>query len=150
MNVVEEFAYWRVVRRGLLEALDMLNDDQLAFVPREGLWSLGQVACHIAKAEDGWFRYAVTCELSQWPAAPDRADCASVAAVRSLLDRTHAHTVALLEATAVARLDDPVDVPWGEELTLREIIWHVIGHEIHHRGEIYLMMGLLGLEAPGV
>ena len=51
MNAAEFFGHWRTVRRGLLEALDMLDDEQLDFVPREGLWSLGTVARHIANAE---------------------------------------------------------------------------------------------------
>ena len=50
MNAAELFGHWKVVRRDLLRALDLLADEQLAFVPREGLWSLGKVARHIAEA----------------------------------------------------------------------------------------------------
>ncbi len=63
MNAKDVFRQWEQVRRGLYEALDKLTDAQLDFVPRQGLWSLGTVARHIAGAEDGWFRYIVTHEL---------------------------------------------------------------------------------------
>lgn len=56
MRVFEMFDHWAEVRRDLLRALDVFSDEQLGFVPREGLRSLGQVARHIARAEDGWFR----------------------------------------------------------------------------------------------
>ena len=68
MNAMEQFSHWRIVRGGLIRALEMVDDDQLSFVPREGLWSLGTVARHVANAEEGWFRYAVTRERSEWPA----------------------------------------------------------------------------------
>jgi uncharacterized damage-inducible protein DinB len=47
-------------------------------------------------------------------------------------------------------LDSGFEAPWGAEVTLRWVIWHVLEHEIHHRGEIYLMLGMMGLEAPDV
>ena len=65
MNAAELFSHWQTVRHGLEQALDGLTEEQLAFVPREGLWSLGTVACHIANAEDGWFRYVAARELDE-------------------------------------------------------------------------------------
>ncbi len=41
MNAKELFNRWIEVRSSLIRALDQLNDEQLDFVPREGLWSLG-------------------------------------------------------------------------------------------------------------
>jgi uncharacterized damage-inducible protein DinB len=150
MSLPALLGFWRKVRGGLLQALAMLSDEQLAFVPREGLWSLGLVAWHIAHTEDGWFRYAVARELDQWPAGPSPADYADISSVAAALDRVHTHTEAVLGQMDPAGLDNRADIPWDEDITLREIIWHVIGHEIHHRGEIYLMLGLMGMEAPDV
>jgi uncharacterized damage-inducible protein DinB len=150
MNAMEVFSHWRVVRQGLIEALDELADVQLDFVPREGLWSLGTVARHIANAEEGWFRYAVTRELAEWPAAYTAQAYPTVEAVGELLAEVHARTEAFLETVDVSELDQVVDLPWDEGLALRQIIWHILEHEASHRGEIYLMLGLMGLEAPDV
>ena len=49
MNAMELSYRRRVVRRGLIIAPEMLDDDQLAFEPREGLWSLGTVARRIQR-----------------------------------------------------------------------------------------------------
>jgi uncharacterized damage-inducible protein DinB len=43
-----------------------------------------------------------------------------------------------------------VSTSWGLETDVEWVTWHVIEHEIHHRGEIYLMLGMLGIEAPDV
>ena len=149
MNANELFGHWGVVRRGLVHALDSLADEQLDFVPREGLWSLGTVARHIAGAEEGWFRYVVIRERDGWP---DYAveDYPTVESIKGLLADVRARTVAYLEVVDVADVDRVIETPWGEKLSIREIVWHVLEHEIHHRGEIYLMLGLLGMEAPDV
>jgi uncharacterized damage-inducible protein DinB len=138
-----------MVRHGLEQALDKLTDEQLGFVPAEGLWSLGTVACHIANAEDGWFHYVAAQELGEWPSL-DEEQYRTVAWIKALLDEVHGNTLASLQGTNIADLDRTIAAPWGTELTLRSIIWHVLQHEIHHRGEIYLMLGLMGMEAPDV
>ena len=42
------------------------------------------------------------------------------------------------------------NLAWGPQVGMEWVVWHVIEHEIHHRGEVYLMLGLLGMEAPDV
>jgi uncharacterized damage-inducible protein DinB len=149
MNANELFGHWGVVRRGLVRALDSLADEQLDFVPREGLWSLGTVARHIAGAEEGWFRYIVTRERDGWPDYAAE-DYPTVESIKGLLADVRARTVAYLEVVDVADVDRVIETPGGEKLSIREVAWHVLEHEIHHRGEIYLMLGLLGTEAPDV
>jgi uncharacterized damage-inducible protein DinB len=150
VNAYELFGHWTEVREGLFRALDSLDDAQLAFVPREGIWSLGTVARHIANVEEGWFRHAVTRELAEWPAEYSAADYPTVDAVKALLSQVHVRTVAFLETVDVTELDRTHEMPWGGRLSLCWVIWHVLEHEIHHRGEIYLMLGLMGLDAPDV
>jgi len=148
MNAAEQFAHWRPVRRDLLRALDVLGDEQLTFVPREGLWSLGEVACHIAGVEEGWYRYVITGGLPAWPNYRVK-DYSTVEAVKRLLTEVHDRTQAYLETVDERSLDQVFSTAWGD-VSLRWVIWHVLEHEIHHRGEIYLMLGLMGMEAPDV
>ena len=150
VNAYELSGHWAGVRKGLYQALEALSDEQLGFVPREGLWSLGEVVRHIANAEEGWFRYAVTHELEGWPEGYTADEYGTVASLQALLAQVHGHTEAYLSTIDAADVDQVVELPWGPEVTLRWVIWHVLEHEIHHRGEIYLMLGLLGLEAPDV
>jgi uncharacterized damage-inducible protein DinB len=149
MNAKELFGHWAEVRDGLFQALDKLTDEQLNFVPRKGLWSLGKVVRHIAGAEEGWFRYVVARELDDWPKYPAE-DYPTVEAVKTLLAEVHTRTEAYLVTVDNADLDRVIETPWGKQLTLRWIIWHVLEHEIHHRGELFLMLGLLGLEGPDI
>ncbi len=150
MNVRELFKHWDEVRSNLFRALDMLIDDHLDFVPREGLWSLGEVARHIANAEEGWFRYVIAREYDEWPPAYPAADYPTVVSVKALLTEVHARTETYLDTLSMADLERQIEAPWGQHFSLYWIIWHIIDHELHHRGEIYLMLGLMGLEAPDI
>lgn len=138
---------WQEVRRDLLRAVDMLSDEQLAFTPREGLWSLGQVLRHIAQAEEYWFRFVVRRELAERPRFTAE-QYATVAAIKELLTTVHARTEGYLLTLQAEDLDRVITTPRGEQIALRWILWHVFEHEIHHRGEVFLMLGLLGMEGP--
>ncbi len=107
------------------------------------------MACHIAEAEDGWFRHVIQGELDDWPEYTAAA-YPTVAAVKDLLTAVHAQTDAYLKTVNVADLDRIIETSWGKRFTLNWIIWHVFEHEIHHRGEIFLMLGLLGLQGPDI
>ena len=152
MNAQEMFGHWDSVRRGLCRALDMLSDEQLDFLPREGLWSLGNVACHVARAEDSWIRLAMAGGAKEWPASAYREeDFRSVGALKALLREVHSITLDFLGGVDAEDASRTIRLPWGgSQCTLGWIVWHVLEHEIHHRGEIYLMLGLMGMEAPDV
>ncbi len=148
MNAQELFGHWNDVRAGLLEALDKLTDVQLNFTPRPGLWSLRETVVHIAGTEEGWLRYyAENC----WHKDPvGAAAYPTVASLKELLAQTHAATEAQFAVNAQAILAEVRPLPWGSQTTMSWIVWHVLEHEIHHRGEVYLMLGLMGIEAPDV
>ena len=154
MQTATLFNHWREVRQALLAALDQLSDNQLGFTPCKGLRSLGQTACHIAGAEEGWFRYCVTHEIDGWEAADYKLeDFSTVADLKRLLSEVHARTEALFPADPVgaeAAMQRRVVLPWGTEVSIEDVVWHILEHEIHHRGEIFLELGLLSMEAPDV
>lgn len=148
MNTQELFGHWNDVRAGLVEALNQLTDAQLDFTPRPGLWSLRETVLHIAVTEDGWLRYYAE---NRWHEdLPEPAGYPTVASLKAFLAETHAATEAQFAADADALLAQVRPLPWGKQRTMDWIVWHVLEHEIHHRGEIYLMLGLMGIEAPDV
>ena len=37
-----------------------------------------------------------------------------------------------------------IETPWGKRYRLVEMLGHLVEHEIHHRAELSLMLGMLG------
>ncbi len=149
MDTQELLQYWRDSRQALYQALDSLNDAQLDFVPHAGLWSLRETVCHIAEVEEGWFRYQALRELSEWPVYPAR-EYPTVTALKELLETVHQRTEKDFADDGDAKLTTRISLTKGKDTSLGWIFWHVLEHEIHHRGEIFLMLGLMGIEAPDV
>jgi uncharacterized damage-inducible protein DinB len=149
MNAKELFGHWETVRQGLVQALSTLTDEQLDFAPREGMWSLSAVARHIAHAEEAWFRHWMVGK-HEGPPQYTAEDYPTVESIKGLLAEVHARTEAYLETLDSADLDQPFETFWGQKGPISWVIWHVLEHEIHHRGEIYLMMGLVGMTASAV
>jgi uncharacterized damage-inducible protein DinB len=148
MDSNELFARWMDVRSGLYEALVKIKDEQLDFRPREGLWSIRETAVHIAGTEDGWLRYYT---LNRWHENPPNAkDYPTIDSIKSLLSENHDATIRQFAHNVDALLHQNCTLPWGGHVSMEWAVWHVLEHEIHHRGEIYLMLGLLGIEAPDV
>jgi uncharacterized damage-inducible protein DinB len=150
MNARELFSHWDEVRSDLLRGLQQFGDEDLNFKPASAYdRTVADIAVHIAEAEDGWFHYVVRGEHPEWP-QPSREAHPTWDSIFELLDGVHAKTLRWLERTDVAGLDEKHRTPWGSELPLGWIIWHVLEHEIHHRGELFLCLGLLGKEAPDI
>jgi len=137
-------AQWADVRAKLLETIDKFRDPDLDFEPFSGAYSVRRLMLHIAHEEFGEVQLGITRTLSAWPEdfAPDQ--YATVAALKGKLDEVHAATLALLQSLDDDALAQTVETPWGSSGTREELLGHVLEHEIHHRAELSLILGLLG------
>ena len=150
MKPSDLFSHWSVIRLGLLEVIGRFDEEQLAYCPFEGSWSVAEIVLHIAEAEEGWFRYGVTRELEEWPSHLTVGNYATREAILGALAEVHGRTWAHLDSLSEVDLEQVIDTPWGESLSLGWIIWHVLEHEVHHRGELSLILGLLGKKGWGM
>jgi len=148
MKLNDLFSHWDQIHAGTLALLDKFEEHELSHVAYQGGMPVGQIALHIADAEEGWFRVIATQARQEWPVDYTLENYPTRAAIRSLLAEVHARTGTYLASLTVNDLDNQVDSLWGQ-FSLRFIIWHVIEHEIHHRGELSLILGTLGREGWG-
>lgn len=150
MKPSQLFSHWNQVRADLLHTIDLFSEDELSYTPGEMSWAVGKMMLHIADAEDGWFRYVVTKELREWPSQYILENYPNREAIKNVLTEVHTRTEAYLDTLEGSDMDRMIDSPWGDTFYLGWIIWHVIEHEIHHRGELSLILGLLGREGLDV
>jgi uncharacterized damage-inducible protein DinB len=149
MRLIQLFSHWDHIHKDTLGVVDSFRDAELTHVVYEGGWTVGQIALHIANAEDGWFRHIAARELDTWPPRYTLEDYPTKDAIKAQLAETHARTMAYLETLTNADLTAVIESEWGN-FTIGFIIWHVIEHEIHHRGELSLILGILGREGLDV
>ena len=148
MHVSEIFGHWEQIRSDLLTGLELFSDEQLAFRPASGYErSVGDIARHIAGAEDYWFQHVVGGKSYTRYRAEGYS---TVEAIRAALTGVHQKTLTFLDSLTVADLEGKFTSRSGNQHSLYWIIWHVIDHECHHRGELYLCLGMLGIQGPDI
>lgn len=144
------FSHWRLVRKGLISVIEKFEGSELSYQPYPDSWPVGQIMVHIANAEEGWFRYAVTKELKEWPSQLQYENYPARDKILAVLEEVHAKTERYLGTLTEQDLSSKILAPWDESFPLSWIIWHVIEHEVHHRGELSLILGILGKEGLDV
>jgi uncharacterized damage-inducible protein DinB len=150
MDVKGLFSHWSQIRGDLLTTIDTFSDDELHYIPANTKWPVGKIMLHIADAEQGWFQYVVMNEIEAWPVI-ELEDYPDKPAIKEKLTEIHSRTEAYLSTLSFDDLEQKISLPWSDgRLKLGWIIWHVLEHEIHHRGELSLILGLLGREGLDV
>ena len=144
MDIAYLTSHWAAVRAALLETIDRLADSELDFQPYTGARTVRDLLLHIAQEERGEFAFGITRELSDFPPEYAAGHYPSVASIQALLASIHLPVVAYLDALSEGGLRRTIETPWGVRYTLLEMLGHLVEHEIHHRGELSLILGMLG------
>lgn len=142
---------WPSVRLGLLEIVDGFVDKDLSYVPVSGGWSVGRIMLHISSAAEYWLHSGILSTTNTYQAGKARLiNYPTIEAIKAYLASEHEMTIALLKNFDVDRWENLYKYPDGYAYTPSWIFWHVLEHEIHHRGELSLILGLLGREGLDV
>ena len=149
MKPSQIFSHWNQVRDDLLSTIDMFKEDELMFVPFTGSWSVGKIMLHIADCDNYWLHFVVRHEIEEW-SYYDLVNHPTTPAIKEVLESVRNKTMPFLDSLDESDLDEVYKTPEGEAFTLRWIIWHVLEHEVHHRGELSLVLGLLGRQGLDV
>lgn len=148
MNAAQYFDHWEKVRRDLQRAVSMLSDEQLDFRPSEHYHrTVGDILRHMINVEQGWIHYVIRRDLEAWPDA-DANSLPTVEAIQREMEHTHKQSMDYLESVNVDDFNRIVQVPGDGTPKLGWILWHVFEQQIHHRGELFLCLSLLGMERP--
>ena len=147
---------WDAYQQLLVTAVTPLTSEQLALRPAPHMWSAGMLAAHIVATRVWWFHMwmgvgdASLAPLDKWDeeGAPARSASELVTGLEStwsmIQDALTSWTPADLEQT----FQRPGDQSATHEQRSRQwIIWHLLEHDLHHGGELSLLLGMHGLPA---
>jgi uncharacterized damage-inducible protein DinB len=123
-------------RRTILDRCGRLTAAQLSDPVYPGTWSLFQNLQHLAWAEAwmlAWIkkRPGVLAPEERPPEPP-----ADLAAIRQAFDEAHAATIAFVKGSPESVLRERSQYSRKGEQTVGGVLFHLIEHEIHHRGFI--------------
>ena len=139
--------YWPSVRNRTRRLIPLIPPDKLEWVPGENRWTLGDQLRHLAGIERWMYGETLHSRPTRYPGhARELAD--GLDAVLAYHDRCHQETMELLRALTPEQWTGRSLTAAGTSITTWKWARAMIEHEAHHRGQIYMTLGILGVETP--
>lgn len=113
----------------------------------EGKFTLGDLARHLAAINRYMFIETVSGRPSRYP-GHKRELANGLSAVLACQETLHAEGMELLKELPLERFSEKCVTPDNGSITVWKWLRAMTEHEAHHRGQIYLMLGLLGISTP--
>ncbi|MFQ6089126.1 MAG: DinB family protein [Candidatus Methanofastidiosia archaeon] len=140
------FEHWKEVRKALLEGVENLSQEQLDWKAENAVNSVGDLLRHIADTLDWWFSEEIKdggkfIELTQ-------ENCGDLERILKELNRSFERLIRYVEKNR--DFDVVFESSWGGKFTLNWALWHLFEHEVHHRGQIFMMLRMMGVELPQI
>ncbi|WP_246369958.1 DinB family protein [Saccharibacillus deserti] len=145
------------VRRELLKHLEGLTQEELD-TPLDGnATTIGALLYHIADVETGWLHFDMFLqkeldpEIAAWFTAPTRNEDGEIWCPAGERPERHLERLAVVRRDFLDKLRGIDSEDWrrfrslpGEyDVTPEWIVYHLIEHEAHHRGQIFRMLGTM-------
>ncbi len=155
------FEGWEGYQTSIVHAVAPLASSQLAWRPSPQLRSVGETAGHLALGRIGWFsrmnapgsqELLKRAEPLMAPGGNiDPSLASDVNVLIAWLTDTWAMIATTLDQWELADLTKTYRHSyWGKvySVSYQWTFWRILSHDIHHGGEIALMLGMQGIEVP--
>jgi uncharacterized damage-inducible protein DinB len=139
--------YFGNVRQRTLRVARCVPEDKMDWSYAPGKFTLGDLLRHIAVTERFMFAENIQGHTSRYAKhGNELADGKDN--VLALMERLHAESVEIFSRLTDSDLQKKCQNPGGMEITVWKWLRSMAGHEIHHRGQIYLYLGMLDVPTP--
>ena len=139
--------YWKRVRGRTVRVASCIPPEQVEWRPGEGRFSFGDLLRHLGAIERYMFAENAFGRPSRYPGHGKELAEGSEA-VMAFMTRMHSEAVKLLGQLEPENLQARCMTPGGASIPVWKWLRAMVEHEVHHRGQIYLMLGSIDLETP--
>jgi uncharacterized damage-inducible protein DinB len=141
--------YWTGIRSRTRRVIEVIPAERIEWSPSAGRWSLGDIVRHLAGIERDMYAENVQGRSTRYP-GHGRELAEGHAAVLAYHDRKHAESLEIFRTLTAEQLEGKCQTPAGTPITTWKWLRAMVEHESHHRGQLYLMLGLLGVATPPI
>jgi uncharacterized damage-inducible protein DinB len=146
-NIESFLAYFETIRERTLRVLRAVPPEKLEWRHEDDVFSCGDLARHVAAVERYTFAENVLGRPSRYRGCgPELAD--GHENVMAFMERMHRETVEMLKNLTPEELAGKGVSPQGVPVTAWKLLRAMVEHEVHHRGEMYVYLALLGVPRP--
>ncbi|MEO5814445.1 MAG: DinB family protein [Gemmatimonadaceae bacterium] len=141
--------YWRGVRKRTTRVVEQIREEDLEWTAAPSRWTIGDIVRHLAGIERDMYAENVSGRPARYPGhGRELAD--GLAAVRAYHGRQHEESLAIFSQLTPEQLAGKCQTPAGTPITTWKWLRAMVEHEAHHRGQLYLLLGLRGVKVPQI
>jgi uncharacterized damage-inducible protein DinB len=150
IQTIEPFLhYFGNVRERTMRVARCIPADRIDWAYAPGKFTFGDLLRHVAVTERYMFAEGVQGKPSRYTShGKEFAD--SLDAILSFMERLHQESMEIFGALTEADLRKKCPMPGGAPITTWKWLRSMTEHEIHHRGELYVYLGILGVATPAL
>ncbi len=148
LRSIEPFIeYFEKVRARTMRVVKCIPPDKLEHSFGEGRFTLGDLARHLAVVERYTWAECVQGKPQRYSGC-GREWADGLENVVALMERLHQESMQIFSRFTPEDLATKCLTPEGSPITRWKALRLMGEHEIHHRGEIYACLGMLGVKTP--
>jgi uncharacterized damage-inducible protein DinB len=141
--------YWEKVRQRTMKVVACIPADKFDWTYREGKFTFADIIRHLAGIERYMYAENAQLKASRYSGhgkelADGRED------VLAYMERLHRESMAVFSRLSEEDLSRKCVTPGGAPITVWKWLRAMVEHEVHHRGQIYLYLGILGIPTPPI
>ena len=146
-NIDPFLDYLDKVHQRTLRVVHYIPPDKLDWSYSPGKFTLGDLVRHIGAIERHMFAENVQGKPSRYQGCgKELAD--GYDQVVQFMERMHRESVEIFSGLSPEDLNRRCETPGGASITVWKWLRSMLEHEIHHRGQIYLCLAMLGVPTP--
>lgn len=139
--------YFDKVHQRTMRVVRCVPPSQLDWSYREGKFTLGDLLRHMAAIERYMFGETIAGHPSRYDGCgKELAD--GYENVVTFMERMHRETIEIISRLSSDDLNRKCSTPEGAGITTWKWLRSMVEHEIHHRGQIYIYLAMLGVATP--
>ena len=129
--------------------IERIPPQDIEWAPAPGKFTFGDIVRHLAAIERWMYGETVQGRPSRYRGCGrDLAD--GFDGVLAYYDALHAESRAIFAALSPEQLNGKCTTPAGTPITTWKWLRAMLEHEAHHRGQLYLRLGLRGVATPPI
>jgi uncharacterized damage-inducible protein DinB len=141
--------YFGNVRERTLRVARCIPPDKLDWTYAPGHFTLGDLLRHLAISERYMWAENVLGRPSRYT-SHGKEFGETYSEVMALLERLHTESLQLFAQLTDEDLQKKCKTPGGTEIATWKWLRAMTEHEAHHRGQIYMYLGMLGVPTPPI
>ena len=146
-SVTQFLDYWDTLRGRTRRVVTCIPPEKVEWTYRPGVFTLGDIVRHLATIERYMYAETIAGRPSRYHGC-GRELADGYEAVVEYFDRLDAEARTIIAALTDDDLHRKCQTPAGAAITTWKWLRAMCEHEAHHRGQLYLMLGMLQVSTP--